>query len=720
MSIKVKQHDMTDCGAACIASISAYYKLMLPVSRIRQLASTDRKGTSVMGLLEALSKLGFEAKGVRGDLHSLFNVPKPAIAHIMPVNGLHHYIVIYGASNNLIEVMDPADGHIHHYTHDDFLKVWTGVMVILQPGKAFQTGNHKVPNWQRFWQLVSPQKSLMAQALTGAAIFTLIGLSTSIYVQKIVDYVLVEGNSNLLNLMSMVMIALLIVQTFIGITKGAMMLQTGQQIDAQLILGYYKHVLRLPQAFFDSMRIGEITSRVSDAMKIRIFINDAAIAVAVNIFIIILSFALMFTYYWKLALIILLVIPFYVIIYWVANRVNKKVERKLMENAADLEAQLVESLSAVGTIKSFAVENYADRKTETSFIALLGSVQKSGMNSILTGGGAEFIARLFTIILLWVGAGFVLQNAITPGELLSFYALIAYFTGPAGMLIGMNKVVQNAVIAADRLFEIMDLEQESSNDKITLTPEAMGDIMFRNVHFTYGAAVTVFANFNLHIPVGKTCAIVGESGSGKSTLISILQNIYPIQRGHVLIGKCDVKYIEHASLRKCISIVPQKIDLFSGNIIENIALGVVEPDFGRIMSICSALNILEFIENLPQGFHTSVGENGSTLSGGQRQRIAIARALYTNPELLILDEATSALDTGAEQYVHRMIEVMRMRKKTVIIVAHRISTIFRADKIVVLHNGVVAEEGRHDELLNNKQKYYDMWKQQFAVVENLS
>ncbi len=711
---------MTDCGAACIASISAYYKLMLPVSRIRQLASTDRKGTSVMGLLEALSGLGFEAKGVRGDIHALFNVPKPVIAHIMPVNGLHHYIVIYGASNNVIEVMDPADGHIHHYTHDDFLKVWTGVMVIIQPGKTFKTGNHKMPTWQRFWQLVSPHTGLMVQALTGAAVFTLIGLSTSIYVQKIVDYVLVEGNENLLNLMSIVMIALLVVQTFIGISKGSMMLQTGQRIDAQLILGYYKHVLRLPQSFFDSMRIGEITSRVSDAMKIRAFINDAAIALAVNLFIIILSFALMFTYYWKLALIILLVIPFYLIIYSLANRVNKKVERLLMESAADLEAQLVESLSAVGTIKSFAIESYADRRTENSFIALLGSVQKSGMNSIFTGGAAEFVARLFTIILLWAGAGFVLQNKITPGELLSFYALIGYFTGPAGMLIGMNKVVQNAVIAADRLYDIMDLQQESSDDKITLTPESMGDIIFRNVHFTYSAAVTVFTNFNLLIPVGKTCAIVGESGSGKSTLISILQNIYPIQRGHVLIGNCDVKYIEHASLRKCISIVPQKIDLFSGNIIENIALGVLEPDVGRIISICSALNILEFIEKLPQGFHTNVGENGAALSGGERQRIAIARALYTNPELLILDEATSALDPGAEQYVHRMIEMMRMRNKTVIIVAHRLSTIFRADKIVVLHNGVVAEEGRHDELISNKQKYYDMWKQQFAVVENLT
>lgn len=719
MSIKIKQHDITDCGAACIASIASHYKLVLPVSRIRQLASTDKKGTNVLGLLEALEKIGFEAKGVRGELSSLFQIPKPAIAHIIVKEALHHYVVIYDTSKNFIEIMDPSDGQIHRYKHEEFKKIWTGVLIILLPGGSFQTGNQKVSVMSRFWELIGPHKSMMTQALVGAMAYTIIGLTTSIYVQKIVDYVLVDENRNLLNMMSVVMIILLLLQVFIGTTKSFFTLRTGQLIDAQLILGYYKHLLKLPQQFFDTMRVGEIISRINDAVKIRTFINDASVNLAVNIFVVIFSFALMFTYYWKLATVILLIIPFYTIIYFITNKLNKKVERKLMENAADLESQLVESLNSVNTIKSFGLESYTNLKTEMRFVALLKSVYKSGTNGILGVNSSEFFSRLFTILLLWIGAGFVLDNEITPGELLSFYALIGYFTGPGSSLIGMNKTIQNAVIAADRLFEIMDLEREKDENKIKLTVEIMGDIIFKNVQFRYGSRAAVFKDLNLRIPKGKVSAIVGESGSGKSTLISILQNLYPIQSGSVLIGEYNLNYIENESLRKLVSAVAQKIDLFAGSVIENIAVGDYEPDMKRIIGICSGLGILEFIEKLPNGFNTYLGENGTTLSGGQKQRLAIARALYREPEVLILDEATSSLDSASEQYVQRMIEILKAKAKTVIIIAHRLSTIFKADKIIVLYNGSVVEEGRHENLMSSKKHYYQLWKQQFPLIEDL-
>lgn len=468
--IKVKQRDITDCGAASIASIAAHYKLNLPVARIRQLASTDKKGTNALGLLEALEKLGFQAKGVRGQMDSLLKIPKPAIAHVVIKEVLHHYFVIYEATPKYIEVMDPADGQMHKYAHDDFKKIWTGVLVILLPGESFKTGNQKVSVTARFWELIRPHKSIMTQALTGALVYTIIGLSTSIYIQKITDYVLVDGNRNLLNLMSIGMIALLILQVYIGSLKSIFIIRTGQSIDVQLILGYYKHLLKLPQQFFDTMRVGEIISRVNDAVKIRSFINESLTNIAVNVFIVLFSFALMFTYYWKLALVILLIIPFYAIVYYITNKLNKKVERRLMENAAELESQLVESLNSVSTIKSFGLEPHANLKTETRFISLLKTVYTSGMNSIFSCSSAEFLSRLFTIILLWVGAGFVLDNQITPGELLSFYALIGYFTSPVGSLIGMNKVIQNAMIAADRLFEIMDLEMEKQENQIQIQP----------------------------------------------------------------------------------------------------------------------------------------------------------------------------------------------------------------------------------------------------------
>ena len=707
MAINVKQHDVSDCGAACIASVAAYYKLHLPIARIRQLAATNSKGTSVAGLLNALKEMGFDAKGVRGDMAALQNVPKPAIVHVMPRANYHHFMVTYGVSDEFVEVMDPADGRIHQLSHTAFLEIWTGVMVLMLPGDTFRPVNTVVPTWQRLWRLIRPHKQLMIQALVGAIVFTVIGLSTSIYVQKIVDYVLPSGNRNLLNLMGVVMTGLLCVQTFLGIQKAIITLQTGQRIDAQLILGYYSHLLRLPQSFFDNMRTGEITSRLNDAVKIRVFVNDAIIAIVVNVFILAFSFALMFTHHWKLALMLTAILPLYVMIYAIANTVNRRVERLLMERSAELESQLVESIGNAYTIKSFGMEQYADRKTESRFVPLLRTVYESGRNTIFTGESTEFFTRLFTIALLWAGAGFVLNHTITPGELLSFYALVSYFSSPAASLINLNKTMQNAFIASDRLFDIMDLEVEEQGTRAVLRPEQVGDIVFRSVAFQYNASVNVFENLNLVIGHRRVTAIVGESGCGKSTLLSILQHLYPVQKGSVCIGGFDIRYLDHAALRKLVSIVPQRIDLFAGTVIDNIAVGVPHPDMAKIIEICSKLNMLEFIEKLPNGFFTWVGEHGASLSGGQRQRIAIARALYRDPEILILDEATSALDAHAEQYVHRMIDVMRQRQKTVIIVAHHLATIMAADKIVVLSNGKVAEEGTHEELMERGGMYRD-------------
>ena len=714
--MKIKQRDITDCGAACLGSIAGHYKLQFPIARIRQLAGTDKKGTNVLGMIEAAQKIGFEAKGVKGPFESLFKIPLPAIAHVIVKEQLQHYVVIYKVTQKYIEVMDPGDDLMHRKSHEEFKKEWTGVLILLLPDEGFEIGNKKVSINSRFWSLIRPHKSVLIQALFGAIVYTILGLSTSIFVQKIVDFVLVDGNRNLLNLMGIIMVLILGVQMFIGTAKTIFTIKTGQMIDANLILGYYKHLLKLPQQFFDTMRVGEIISRINDAVKIRTFLNDVSINFLVNIFIVFFSFALMFTYYWKLALLILIVIPLYLGVYWISNKINKKAQRKLMEDSAELESQLVESLNNMGTVKRFGLEEFANDKTENRFIKLLGSVYTSSINSVFSGTSSEFISRIITIVLLWVGAGFVLDNEITPGELLSFYALVGYFTSPVAGLIGMNKTVQDAVIAADRLFEIMDLEQETTQNQIELTPDKIGDIKFEKVSFRYGTRVQVFTELYLNIPKGKFTAIVGESGSGKSTLMSLLQNIYPIQSGRINIGNYDIKYFKNNSLRKLIAVVPQKIDLFAGNVIENIAIGDFEPDMQRVIDIASKLGITEFIESLPNGFETYLGENGATLSGGQRQRIAIARALYRKPEILILDEATSSLDSKSEQFVQEAICYLKELDKTVIVIAHRLSTVYHADKIIVLDNGKVIEEGKHEELILKQSYYYDLWKQAFPLA----
>lgn len=715
--ITIKQHDITDCGAACLASISSHYNFEIPIARIRQYASTDKKGTNVLGLLEAAQKLGFEAKGVRGDFDSLFKIPKPAIAHVIVKEKLQHYVVIYAITKSYVKIMDPGDGKMHKKSHEEFKKEWTGVLVLLLPDEEFTQGNEKVPVYKRFWFLLRPHKFILVQAFVGSVIYTLLGFSTAIYIQKITDYVLVGGNTNLLNLLSVIMLVLLAFQIIISVFKDVFLIKTGQQIDVRLILGYYKHLLKLPQQFFDTMRVGEIISRINDAVKIRNFINGVALSLTVNVLIVIFSFALMFSYYWKLALIMLTIIPFYAVIYYFTNRLNKKTERKIMERSADLESQFVESLNSVGTIKRFGLEDFANIQTETRFISLLHTGYKSALNSVFSGTSSQFIARLFTIILLWSGSFFVISREITPGELLSFYAIVGYLTGPIAQLIGANKQIQNALIAADRLFEIMDLEREESENKMTLKKENIGDIHFKNVDFRYGSRVEVFKDFNLEIPKGKITAIVGESGSGKSTLISLLQNIYPIQGGNITIGNSDLKYIENSSLRNLVAVVPQKIDLFAGNVIENIAVGEFEPDMERVINICKTIGIIDFIEKLPNSFGTYLGENGATLSGGQKQRIAIARALYKNPEILVLDEATSSLDSTSENYIQKAIQSLRRQNKTIVLIAHRLSTVINADKIVVLEAGKVIEQGNHTDLFESEGRYYQLWQQQMPVLE---
>ncbi|UCD61081.1 MAG: peptidase domain-containing ABC transporter [Flavobacteriaceae bacterium] len=710
--ITIKQHDITDCGAACLASIASYYKLQMPLARIRQFAGTDKKGTNVLGLLEAAQKLGFNAKGVRGDFDSLYKIPKPAIAHVVVKEILHHYIVIYEVNKQHITIMDPSYGKLQKKMHKEFQKEWTGVLVLLQPDENFSKGNEKVSVYKRFWFLLKPHKWVLLQAFAGAVVYTLLGFSTAIYIQKLTDFVFIGGNTRLLNLLGVIMLILLVLQLLIGVFKDIFLIKSGQQIDVRLILGYYKHLLKLPQQFFDNMRVGEIISRINDAVKIRTFINGVSLNLTVNVLIIFFSFSIMFSFYWKLALIMLIVVPVYTVVYFIVNTLNKKTERKIMEKSAELESQLVESLNAVGTIKRFGLESFANIKTETKFISLLKTAYGSALNAVFSSTSSGSISRLFTIVLLWSGSYFVINRDITPGELMSFYAIVGYFTGPVASLIGSNREIQNALIAAERLFEIMDLEREEDENRIHIKRENLGDIHFKDVTFRYGTRVEVFKKLNLVIPRGKTTAIVGESGSGKSTLISLLHNLYPIQKGTISIGEIDLKHADNNSLRNIISVVPQKIDLFAGNVIENIAVGLIAPEMQRIIQICKRIGILNFIENLPNGFYTYLGENGATLSGGEKQRIAIARALYKEPEVLVLDEATSALDSSSESYVRKAVESFNETNKTVVLIAHRLSTVLKAHKIVVLTRGKVMEQGSHSDLYKSKGVYYKLWQQQ--------
>lgn len=548
-SIRIKQHDITDCGAACIVSVCAFYGLKFPLAQIRQYAYTDNKGTNILGIVDAFNKLGFDAKGVRAEFDSLQIVPKPAIAHVIVKEILQHFVVVYKVGRSTLEYMDPGDGRMHKVSLEDFKKMWTGVLVLVEPKKTFVAMDKTTGNVKRFWQLFRPHRSALVQSLFGAIIVSVLGLSTSIYVGKITDYVLVDGNVNLLNLLSILMIAILLLKVFIGLTKNIMMMKTGQCIDVALILGYYKHLLTLPQQFFDTMRVGEIVSRIGDAVKIRNFVNNVVVELMVNIMILLFTVVLMLIYSWKLTLILFVAIPVYGILFFAFNRLNRKYQRKIMERSADLQAQLVESLDLIGTIRRFGIEDFTNVKTENRFIAMLRSIFAAAKGGLYVSGGIQIVEQSMVIAILWIGSSQVIDQNITPGTLMMFYSLVGYVTTPISSLISSNSTIQEALIVSDRLFQIMDLEQEEiNNDKITLSTDMIGDICFDNVTFRYGSRKFVFDNFNLTIQKGRTTAVVDESDSGKTTLISLLQNIYPIQSGKIKIGDYDIGRIANKSL----------------------------------------------------------------------------------------------------------------------------------------------------------------------------
>ncbi len=583
--------------------------------------------------------------------------------------------------------MDPALGRVEKWPLDKFRGEWTGVLVLLAPGLEFQPGSRTKSAFSRVCELLIPQRGVLLQAFIGAVLATVLSLSTSIYVQKIVDNVIVDGNRNLLTLLGVSMLVVLVFRLVLGWFQSRLMLRTAQQIDSAIILGYYRHLLRLPQPFFDTMRVGEIISRVSDAVKIRNFLNGTFLSLLLQPLILVFALAAMFFYSWKLALLSLALLPLNLLVYFAADWLNKKYQRLMMERGADFDAQLVESLNAQPVIRAFRLEGHMGLRTESRLVRLLRPVWDAANSGLLVGSLASFITQAYMVGLLWIGASQVLQASLTAGELMSCYTLAGYLTGPITSPIGMNAAIRETLIATERLYEIIDLECEQDTGTVELAPETLGDIRLEGVTFKYPGRLPVLQNLTLTIPAAKITALVGESGCGKSTLLALLRRLYVPDAGKIFIGETDIQYASLASLRKRVAIVPQQTQLLSGTVLENLAPGEIQPDLPRLLRVCREVGILEFIETLPQGFQTPLTENGSNLSGGQRQRLAIARALYTEAPIVLLDEPSSSLDMRAEHSLMELLLRLGQQGRTIIFSAHTEWLFEAADQVVEIVNG---------------------------------
>lgn len=706
--VKIKQRDITDCGAACLGSVCGYFNLKLSIANLRLLTNTDQRGTTVLGIVEAATQLGFIASGVKGTAKSLQSIPTPAIAHFKRENHSLHYVVISKVDANHIEIMDPADGEIHKMSMSEFLSYWTQVLILLYPSEKFQTGNQTTSFAARLFRITQPVRKPLCYALLAALLYTVLGLSISYYLQVLIDQVIPSNNWSALRQNTIGISLLLTTSLAIAFAKGRITILINESLDSSLLLDYCKYIPSLSQSFFERMKTGEILSRITEAVKIRAFITDILVNFIITAVVIIIALTLMFTYYWKLGIVMLLILPAYGCIFFFTNKLNRKFEKELIENTAAFESFLIESVDKMYTLRISNGHDLFLKKLDTKYASLANSIRKSSYNQLISGISTESVARYFTLLLLGFGTTLILQGEITTGELFSFYAIVGFFTGPASSLITINRLFQNAKIASERFFEILDLPApEIRNPHPTHIPN--DDIHLQQVNFRYGSRSMVFTNLSLTLLKGKITAITGPSGSGKSTLAALITKIYPLNAGKILLGTQDIHDINAFDLREQIALIPQRPELFSGSLLENITMSP-EPDPARLERVFHMPGLSDFLRSLPDGPLTPVGEHGIQLSGGQLQLIALARALYKSPMVYILDEATAAMDAGLEEKTLQLLTSLRASGKTIILITHRLSTLSIADRIVVLRDGAVAEEGKYQELVERKAAFYGMWK----------
>ena len=711
----VRQDDQSDCGAAALATIARHHGISMGVQRLRDLAGTDQVGTNLQGIVHAAEAIGFSARAVKGTYDALSGVPLPAIAHVRNEDGHGHFVVLYRADKKRVVIGDPARG-VDKRSRDEFTERWTGYLVILTPSSAPQSvavGDKPTRSWRRLVQLLSSHLPTLGEALLCAVLITMLGLSTSYFIQHLVDSVLVRQETGLLNALGVGMLGILVFRTLFGILRQYLLAHISRKIDLGLMSSYANHLVGLPLKFFETRRVGEIISRMNDAAKIREAISGMTITAVVDGVLVIAMVAVLFTYDVQLALATTVFIPLLIACVIAHQPSAKRLSRQAMEEAAQYSAHLVEDISGVETIKAFDCQRMRREQGEDRLVRVVQSAFSLQMLGMSMSSFGALVTGAAGILVLWYGGHRVMHGALTIGQLMFFYTLLAYLLGPLERLASLNLQLQDALVAVDRLYQVMDLPLESDGEsKVTLRGIKQA-IELDRVDFRYGSRENVLNEVSLTIPAGKKVAVVGESGSGKSTLLKLLMHFYTPCSGRVTVDGIDIRDIDRASLRKRIGVVAQEPYIFNGTIEENITMSE-KVALDEVIAAAHAAGLDDFISSLPDRYDTMIGERGANLSGGQRQRLAIARALLRQPDLLIFDEATSHLDTATERAIQENLRTA-CANRTVVLVAHRLSTVRDADWIYVLHRGEVVEQGSHQDLIRLGGRYASLWQTQSDV-----
>ena len=719
----VKQHDMTDCAAACLAMVCLHYKKETTITKLRDMMGTDLKGTNLLGLSNCADKLGFTSQAVRVDREGfLSDYTLPAIANILTKEGLSHFVVIFKITDKYIVVGDPAKDLIRMEI-DEFYKSFTGAMLILKPNNEFAKGKIRGEKiFHRYLRLLLPQKKLFFYGILASLLMTILGIVSSVFNNVIYDEILPYKQENTLKMVLAVFLGVSIVQITVEFVRQWMMMHLSIRIDIPLMLGYFEHIYKLPMKFFATRKTGDITTRFSDAFTIKDVFTNIALTLIMDIGMALVTGVILFRMNTGLFAIIVFMTLISILLVFIFKQPYKKINEEQMQQSSVLNSQIIEGLRAVETIKGNANEDTELENIEREYIRSLRIGYKEGMLSNVQGTISSLISGVGNLILTYAGIMQVIDGNITLGSMMAFMTLSGYFMDPVGRLVSLQLSIQEANISMKRISEIMDYEreQDSGNDQCYQELEKVdGDIVLKNVTFRYGNRKPVLDNISFTIPKGKKVALVGASGSGKSTIAKLLLKYYEPESGEITIDGVDINEYSNDSLRRAVSYVPQNIELFSKSIYDNIRVSRMNATLDEVKEAAKAADAHDFIKKLPIQYYTYLEEAGNGLSGGEKQRIALARAFLKTNQFYILDESTSNLDFATENIIFDMV-YNKFKDKSMLIIAHRLSTVKNCDEIIVMNQGEIVEQGSHEELLARKGEYYRLWEMQqgnFVVQE---